>query len=103
VRVIEVSNVVRTEVEDTGPGVPAGLEQSIFEPYVRGPDSGTAGLGLGLATVKKLAEGHGGSVGVVNVSAGGALFWFTLPSGGHELREAEPEEPSEPTAPHASA
>jgi signal transduction histidine kinase len=36
------------------------------------------GLGLGLATVKRFCEAHGGEVGVRG-TAGGSAFWFTLP------------------------
>src|SRR5205807_6022914 len=47
------------EVEDTGPGIPPALGQRIFEPYFRGPNTGAPGIGLGLATVKRLVEAHG--------------------------------------------
>ena len=66
------------EVEDTGPGIPAELAGRIFEPYVRGPAEGVPGIGLGLATVKRLVESHGGSVGVRANPRGGSIFWFEL-------------------------
>lgn len=66
------------EVEDTGPGIPPSLGARIFDPYVRGPDSHEPGIGLGLATVKRLVVSHGGTVGVREGSRGGALFWFEL-------------------------
>jgi len=75
------------EVEDTGPGIPASLGTRIFEPYVRGPNTGAPGIGLGLATVKRLVESHGGTLGVRAGSRNGALFWF-------ELDEAAPSEPA---------
>jgi signal transduction histidine kinase len=78
VRVQSRKNQVRVEVEDTGPGVPTGLEKDIFEPYVRAEGVTQPGLGLGLATVKRFCEGHGGEVGVRS-TAGGSVFWFTLP------------------------
>src|SRR6266478_2481568 len=74
------------EVEDTGPGIPPALGQRIFEPYFRGPNTGAPGIGLGLATVKRLVESHGGTLGVRASANGGALFWF-------ELDEALPAEP----------
>src|SRR3989441_635962 len=74
------------EVEDTGPGIPPALGQRIFEPYFRGPNTGAPGIGLGLATVKRLVESHGGTLGVRAGANGGALFWF-------ELDEALPAEP----------
>jgi signal transduction histidine kinase len=70
---------VRIEVEDSGPGIPPGLRGSIFQPYVRASRSGTPGIGLGLATVKRLAEGHGGRVGIEPTPSGGSRFWFELP------------------------
>jgi signal transduction histidine kinase len=81
VRAIDAGREVRFEVEDTGPGVPPEDRQRIFEPYVRATEKGT-GLGLGLATVKRLAESHGGHVGVGSPAGGahGALFWVTLPA-----------------------
>jgi len=66
------------EVEDTGPGIPASLGTRIFEPYFRGPNTSAPGIGLGLATVKRLVEAHGGSLGVRAGARGGALFWFEL-------------------------
>ena len=66
------------EVEDTGPGIPPSLTERVFEPYVRGPNNNAPGIGLGLATVKRLAESHGGAVGVRTAATGGALFWFDL-------------------------
>ena len=66
------------EVEDTGPGIPPSLGMRIFEPYIRGPNTGAPGIGLGLATVKRLVESHGGTLGVRSGARGGALFWFEL-------------------------
>jgi len=79
VRALLLGNKARVEVEDTGPGVPPGLEASIFEPYVRAPSARQPGLGLGLATVKRLVETHGGAVGVRRAAQGGAIFHFELP------------------------
>jgi signal transduction histidine kinase len=79
VRGVSVDGRCRVEVEDTGPGIPPELCESLFRPYVRArPDVGT-GLGLGLATVKRLAEAHGGTVGVSSRLGVGSLFWFELP------------------------
>jgi signal transduction histidine kinase len=82
VRPLDRGRFVRVEVDDTGPGVPAHLRRAIFEPYVRAAEAGQPGVGLGLATVKRLAEGHGGRVGVETSPAGGSRFWFELPRSG---------------------
>ena len=68
----------RVQVEDTGPGLPPGLEHSIFEPYVRAPGVTQPGLGLGLATMKRFADRHGGEVGAQCTEVG-TVFWFELP------------------------
>ena len=70
---------LRLEVEDTGPGVPRGMEAKVFEAYVRGAADGTPGLGLGLATVKRLVDAHGGAVGVQSGDGRGSTFWIELP------------------------
>lgn len=83
VRVLERAAVVRTEVTDTGPGIAKHELGSLFRPYFRATGSGgREGLGLGLATVKKLAEGHGGSAGVSSVVGQGSTFWIELPRAG---------------------
>jgi signal transduction histidine kinase len=70
---------VKAVVSDSGPGLPPGVAaESLFDPYVRGEHARGTGLGLGLATVKRIVEAHGGRVGVRS-SAAGCSFWFTLP------------------------
>ena len=66
-------------VADTGPGIPAAIQASIFTPYFTTKSSGT---GLGLAIVYQIAEGHGGRVSVGNAPGHGAEFTLTLPVNG---------------------
>jgi signal transduction histidine kinase len=73
------ARLVHIEVEDTGPGLPPGAASRLFEPYFRA-DTRTAGLGLGLATVKRLAVAHGGRVGVFEARPHGCIFWVELPA-----------------------
>jgi signal transduction histidine kinase len=79
-RATEQNGRVRIEVEDTGPGIPPGKEEALFAPFVRLDTSRRVpGLGLGLATVKRLAEASGGAVGVRSRPGEGACFWVELP------------------------
>jgi signal transduction histidine kinase len=71
--------MVRIEVVDTGPGVPRDQRGRIFDPYVRAASTSIQGLGLGLATVRRLVEAHGGVVGVEPGPGGGSRFWVELP------------------------
>lgn len=83
---------VRLEVEDNGPGLPPGLGDRVFEPYVRGSESDQPGIGLGLATVKRIVDAHGGRVGVRSVPGKGCTFAADLPA-------AEASLPAPPSAP----
>ena len=80
---VRAGGMVSFDVEDTGPGFPDSLTPTIFDPYARA-SSRAPGLGLGLATVKRLVEAHGGKVGVVPRREGQCTrFWFELPIAGH--------------------
>jgi signal transduction histidine kinase len=78
IRAHENRILVRVEVADTGAGVPAEARNRIFQPYVR-VQTQQPGLGLGLATVRRLAEAHGGRVGVRAAQGPGSVFWFEMP------------------------
>jgi len=79
VRVRDLGQRARVEVADTGPGIPRELLPTLFEPYVRGATGGKPGIGLGLATVKRIAQTHGGRAGVESTPGKGSCFWFELP------------------------
>jgi signal transduction histidine kinase len=71
---------VELSVEDEGPGVPADLRDSLFQPFVSG--KGEAGLGLGLYLSRLIVESHGGRIGVSQGGRGGARFEVVLPGNG---------------------
>jgi two-component system sensor histidine kinase KdpD len=76
---------VRVTVDDTGPGLPVGMEARVFEKFTRGEkESAKPGIGLGLAICRAIVEAHGGTIGALNRVARdghieGARFWFNLP------------------------
>jgi two-component system sensor histidine kinase ChvG len=76
------------EVEDHGPGIPAGKEEAIFERfYSERPEGEKFGIhsGLGLSISKQIVEAHGGTIAAESVAdkAGavqGARFTVRLPA-----------------------
>jgi len=79
VSVVASPSHVRLEVQDSGAGIPGSELPRLFEPYVRPKGLKKTGLGLGLATVKKLVEAHSGSVSLRPVAGLGACFVVELP------------------------
>jgi PAS domain S-box-containing protein len=69
-------------VDDSGPGIPAGAERTLFEPFVRAADADTGGMGLGLWIVKSIVQRHGGTVHARSLPDGGSRFTVTLPAPG---------------------
>lgn len=69
----------RVEVRDRGRGIPADRRERIFAPLAR-LDKNVEGVGIGLATCRRIVEAHGGSVGVDDRDGGGSVFWFELPT-----------------------
>ena len=67
------------EVGDTGPGIPVQDRERVFEHLVQGPTSD--GLGIGLATARRLVEAHGGTIRVGDAPEGGALLRVEVPGG----------------------
>ncbi len=77
VRIVEVADWVRFEVEDTGDGIPEAERSAVFDRFVTSADTG--GTGLGLAIAKRLVEAHGGSIEAVGAPGGGTIVRFVLP------------------------
>ena len=77
----QLGEVVRVEVRDSGPGIPEGEQQRIFEAFHRlqQSDKTSEGTGLGLAITRRLVELHGGRLGLESIPGSGSCFYFTLP------------------------
>jgi signal transduction histidine kinase len=78
-RAVADDGAVRFEVADTGVGIPAEYLATIFDRFVRIPDT-PGGTGLGLSIAKEIVEAHNGHIGVSSRPGEGATFWFTLPT-----------------------
>jgi signal transduction histidine kinase len=74
-----VGGTWRVSVTDNGRGVPADRRDSVFELYSRG-DRSVDGTGIGLATVRRAVEAHGGQIGLEDAPVSGTTIWFTLPA-----------------------
>jgi len=71
-----VADGVEVRVDDDGPGVPASIEATLFQPFVtgRGRDAKHPGTGLGLAIAARWVERHNGSIRHERRAEGGARF-----------------------------
>ena len=69
-------DTVDVDVEDDGPGIPADVQERLFEPFFTTRHRGT---GLGLPIVKRDVEAHGGDVSIVCPDGGGTRVTVSLP------------------------
>jgi len=71
-------------ISDDGPGIPEQIMDRLFEPFTSGRREGT---GLGLSIVRRIVEGHGGTVVVQNKPS--AEFTIFLPRLGTDNPQGE--------------
>ena len=71
----KAENCMLIAVEDTGPGIPVGIRDRLFDPFVTAGKS--QGLGLGLALSRETVLDHGGDMWTE--PAAGARFVVRLP------------------------
>ncbi|MDX1663090.1 MAG: ATP-binding protein [Candidatus Promineifilaceae bacterium] len=80
VRARERDGMVEVQVRDTGPGIPPGDLDRIFERFYKTDRArSSGGTGLGLAIARHLVQAHGGEIWARSHSQGGSSFYFTLP------------------------
>ena len=76
----EQDNDILIAFRDSGPGVPADIQDKIFEPnFTTKNQSKKFGLGLGLAISSEIIQKHNGTISVRNAPDGGAIFTVSLP------------------------
>jgi PAS domain S-box-containing protein len=67
---------VRVVVRDSGPGLPPGTRERLFDAFYTTKSNG---LGMGLSICRSIVEAHGGEMGVAANLPRGASFYFTVP------------------------
>ena len=75
---------IQFDVEDTGIGISAEKQESIFEPFTQADGSTTrkfGGTGLGLTITKQLAELMGGTLTLTSEEGKGSVFSLLIPAG----------------------
>jgi PAS domain S-box-containing protein len=81
ISLVQSGAALRIAVADRGPGITPEDRVNLFRRFMRLQTESNEqyGIGLGLYLVKRIAEAHGGRVGVDDRSGGGAIFWMELP------------------------
>jgi signal transduction histidine kinase len=72
-----VTGGIQLRVKDHGRGIPRKVIKRIFEPFFS--YGKTKGTGLGMATVKKIVEEHGGTLEFLSEEGSGTEVIITLP------------------------
>ncbi len=78
-------NRFRITFADNGTGIPADIQNRIFEPFYTTREVG-AGKGMGLTVAYEIVTAHGGSIEVESEPGKGAVFTVSFPLSG-EMRD----------------
>jgi signal transduction histidine kinase len=74
-----VEDRIRIAVVDDGPGIPAGMQERIFERFWQAGRDDRRGSGLGLYISRHIVEAHRGEIHAESPVAGGSRIVVTLP------------------------
>ncbi|MBX5481292.1 MAG: MCP four helix bundle domain-containing protein [Myxococcaceae bacterium] len=86
---------VTMTIHDTGPGIAPEHRERVFEAFYRPPGQTIAGTGIGLATVKRIVDAHGGRIELRSGPGRGSTFTVIL----HSAADGYAAMPSETGAP----
>ena len=79
-RVAETPGAVVLDVVDSGPGVPEGARERIFDRFYRaGGGNGMIGAGLGLSIARGAVEANGGRLSLESTGPAGSTFRIAIP------------------------
>jgi len=92
VSLTETPHLVELRITDSGPGVPAAIRDTLFEPFVS--DGKRRGIGLGLTIANRIAQEHSGRVYLENSHPGHTTFVLSLPHAILAAPHAKDPEPS---------
>jgi two-component system sensor histidine kinase FlrB len=71
-----IDGKVMFKIRDTGKGIPAAMQERLFEPFFT---TRTEGTGLGLAIVREVVQIHGGEIAVKSAENEGSEFCLSFP------------------------
>jgi two-component system sensor histidine kinase GlrK len=83
--------LLRLDVADHGPGIPAPEREHIFEAFFTGRaarNTEVKGTGIGLSVVLEFVSAHGGGIEIIDGEYPGAHFRITMPVNGREVDSA---------------
>lgn len=81
IRILDVLDSIRVEIEDNGKGIPTKDLSNIFERFYRtdaSRNSSKGGSGIGLSIVKKIVEDHGGYIWATSKEGEGTCLHFVI-------------------------
>lgn len=70
-----MDNFARITFQDNGTGIPAAIQEYIFDPFFSTKDAGT---GLGLSVTRKIIQNHNGTL-KVSSAENGTIFTISIP------------------------
>lgn len=74
---------ITIEISDSGPGLPANVQERLFEPFAA--STSRDGAGLGLAISREIARAHGGELRLVATGKTGTTFAVALKPAGAKV------------------